>query len=75
MADDTPIVEPNYFKMLLYRFLRGFVAGAAASMVAVPVIIKSAGDIISVFALLGYSALAGGITGGLLALDKYIRTE
>ena len=63
-------------KVLLLRFVRGFVAGfvGAAATIIVPNIasIEELGD--WMFAL-GMAGLVGGITGGLLALDKALRWE
>ena len=64
------------WKSVLYRFLRGGVASAVASMI----LINSSGvntfeTLKGFFIALGYSAIIGFTTGGLLALDKYFRAE
>lgn len=64
----------NYLKGLALRFLRGFIAGAVGSMVAIPVVAKSFPELVNSLTALVFIGLAGGITGGLLALDKYVRT-
>lgn len=64
------------FKILALRFLRGFIAGAVGSMITVGVFAGvSLNDLKQWLILLGISAIAGGITGGLLALDKATRLE
>jgi hypothetical protein len=73
--EDKTIIE---FKSLVYRvflrFLRGFVAGAISSMVLV--VSYSGSDwseLRSWLSLLVVAGVSGGISGGLLALDKAIR--
>jgi hypothetical protein len=68
------------FKRIGYRFLRGFVAGAVGSMSTLLVAIgkESASDLKSLQiwgASLFFSAIVGGTTGGIMALDKYFRME
>jgi hypothetical protein len=58
-------------KVLLFRFIRGFVAGAVSSMV----VIAFAGDLSQWLQALGIAAITGGLTGGLLAIDKAVRWE
>ena len=61
-------------KILAIRFLRGFIAGAVGSMITVGVFAgTNLTDFQQWIGLLGIAAMAGGITGGLLALDKAIR--
>lgn len=70
-------MENNDFslgKSLWMRFLRGAIAGAVGSMV----LMKTSGvvsfhDLIAFWQALGVAGLAGATTGGLLALDKYVR--
>jgi len=63
-------------KVLLARFLRGFLAGAVASMLSVSsAIIVDWEDLALWGQALAISGLAGGLTGGLLALDKALRWE
>jgi hypothetical protein len=62
--------------VLLNRFLRGFVAGAVASMLSVShAIIVDWKDLTLWGQALAISGLVGGLTGGLLALDKAVRWE
>jgi len=62
------------FKVLIIRFIRGFIAGAVGSMITVGVFAGSGlNDLKQWGILLGVAAISGGITGGLLALDKAIR--
>jgi len=61
-------------KVLIFRFIRGFIAGAVGSMITVGVFAGSGlNDLKQWGILLGVAAISGGITGGLLALDKAIR--
>ena len=61
-------------KVLFKRFVRGFVAGFIGSATMIGVFagqsIQELGE--WMFAL-GIAGIAGGITGGLLALDKELR--
>ena len=62
------------FKVLLNRFLRGFIAGAVASLAALlPVSFNSLNDIKAWLFIAMMTAFSGGLTGGLLALDKALR--
>lgn len=61
-------------KMIAFRFLRGAISGAVSTMV----VIQFAGgnsfaDVQAFIASLAVAGVVGGITGGLLALDKYFR--
>lgn len=61
-------------KMVAYRFLRGAVAGAVASMVGLQMVgAQSFSDVQAFLTSLAISGIMGGVTGGLLALDKYFR--
>lgn len=63
-------------KTLWLRFLRGAISGAVASMVAMQVSgAHSFADVKAFTYSLGVSGIMGAITGGLLALDKFIRAE
>ena len=67
----------SFFSMLAYRFIRGLVAGAIGTMVVV-LVSKEPGDVMSLhifFQSLGYAAIIGGISGGLMAADKAIRAQ
>lgn len=64
----------SYVSLVGMRFVRGFITGAIGAIVA----ILGTGnvptaDIVSWCKLIGISLFTGGITGGLLAVDKYIR--
>lgn len=61
-------------KSVFYRFLRGAVAGAVASMVVVNVSgVNTFNDLGVFLTSLTLAGIVGGVTGGLLALDKYFR--
>lgn len=63
-------------KSVGYRFFRGFVAGAVSTMLTVGAInAKSLNDLYSWLGILGLALIVGGITGGLMAVDKYLRAE
>ena len=63
------------FKSLAFRFLRGFIAGAVATMATMtPSIIASWRDLGIWLAALSLAGIVGGITGGILAIDKYVRS-
>lgn len=63
-------------KAILYRFLRGFVAGAVATMTTITIAqAVTWKDVIDVLNNLAIAGITGGISGGLLALDKYLRYE
>ena len=62
-------------KALFFRFLRGFIAGAVGSMIMINVGgANTFADIQIFLTALLYAAITGGITGGLMTLDKYIRS-
>lgn len=67
----------EYFQMLFFRFLRGFVASAISSMAIIVTTYVAQNDmgLFPFFQALGVSALFGGISGGILALDKALRTD
>lgn len=63
-------------KSLALRFLRGFIAGAVATMATMtPTIVNNWRDIFVWLSALAVAGIVGGITGGLLALDKYLRAK
>lgn len=63
-------------KTLWLRFLRGGIAGAVAAMTALQIAgAHSFADLQAFLYSLGVAGIIGFITGGLLALDKYIRAE
>jgi len=58
-------------KVLFNRFLRGFGGGFLGSAVSIGIFAgQSVRDLFDWLALLGIAGLAGGVTGGLLALEK-----
>lgn len=62
-------------KTLWLRFLRGAISGAVSSMAVLQLSgAHSFSDVASLTYSLGVAGLMGAITGGILALDKYIRT-
>lgn len=61
-------------KATFYRFLRGAVAGAVSTMVVIQFNGgNSLTDLQSFFSSLAVAGVVGGVTGGLMALDKYFR--
>lgn len=66
-------------KVIFKRFLKGFISGACASMVTLfGVITKENGiytlaDLKLMATTLLFSGLVGGVSGGILAVDKYMR--
>ncbi|HKQ06113.1 MAG TPA: hypothetical protein VJ464_13340 [Blastocatellia bacterium] len=61
--------------MIFVRFLRGFIAGAVgAGAVLTPVALQDFHSLATWLSLLLIAVIQGGITGGILALDKYLRT-
>jgi len=61
-------------KSALLRFARGFASGALSAMVIiVPGSMGSWGDLSTWIGALSLAGVFGGITGAILAIDKYIR--
>lgn len=61
-------------KVVFLRFLRGAVAGAVSTMVVINFNGgQSFADLQSFISSLAIAGVVGGITGGLMALDKYFR--
>lgn len=61
-------------KSALMRFLRGFIAGGVGAMsLILPVGIQNFEDVSSWLIALLLAGTVGAISGGLQALDKYIR--
>lgn len=61
-------------KAVFYRFLRGAVAGAVSTMILIQFNGGHSFSDVQVFlSSLAVAGLVGGVTGGLLALDKYFR--
>jgi uncharacterized membrane protein len=64
------------FKVILYRFVRGFVASAVSAMILViPNSTTSWQDFQTWTTALAIAGMFGGMTGALLALDKFFRFE
>lgn len=73
--EDTLITNPKSltFRVLL-RFIRGFVAGAIASMATIVIFTGNGWSELKTWLIaLSLAGLTGGITGGIMALDKYFR--
>ena len=63
-------------KSLIKRFVRGFVAGAVGNMLIVlPFSGQSLADIQTWIAALMMAGFVGGISGTILTIDKYLRSE
>lgn len=68
---NSPIV-----KSVTIRFLKGFVTGALGSLTAFTISnINTWTDFKSAFFTLSFSVVSGGITGGVLALEKYFNWD
>lgn len=63
-------------KSLVLRFVRGFVAGAVGNMVIMlPFSGQSWKEVGTWLAILSLSGFVGGVSGALLTIDKYLRSE
>lgn len=64
-------------KIIFFRFLRGFLAGGVASMTTFLATSNATSwnDFQNWIGALTFALTIGGITGGILALDKYFRLE
>lgn len=64
----------TFFKMIAMRFIRGFVAGSFGSLV---ILVKASSvpemDLLTNYKLYILSFIGGGIVGGCLAVDKWVR--
>ncbi len=70
----------NYLKTVLYRFIRGFFAGAIATMAVITANgmrynFTTWSDLGSALSILAISGTMGGIVGGIMALDKAYRMK
>lgn len=75
IIDHIPMEKFNLNKSLVQRFLRGAVAGAVSTMIVVaPNSILSWSDVTGWLMTLAIAGVIGAISGGLMALDKYIRS-
>ena len=64
----------NLAKGVMFRFARGFFAGAVSTMVTVTSTgVGTFADLKTFLGVLALAGIMGGITGSLLALDKYFR--
>ena len=68
-------MENNLFKRVVASFLRAFVSGAFASMVAfgraMTLSVTDWTDVINWLALLIMSGIVGGLNAGILSVDLY----
>lgn len=66
----------NLFRSVVNRFFRGYFAGAIGAMVPLlSVNVSNLGDLKVWFASLLLASVVGGVTGGILALDKFLRAK
>jgi hypothetical protein len=69
-------MEYDIVKGVLYRFLRGFLSGAVATLATIQMVAPANwADLGVILNTLAIAAVVGGISGGVLALDKYLRVE
>lgn len=61
------------FKSVGMRFVRGAIAGAVASMVVVNMSVGTFTDLKVFGASLVIAGIVGGLSGGILAVDKLMR--
>ena len=62
------------YKRLLLRFIRGFLAGAFGSLASMlPFIGNGWQELETWLIALSIAGIAGGLSGGILTLDKYFR--
>lgn len=62
-------------KSLLLRFVRGAISGAVSSMAVLQIAgAHSFADVKAFLYSLAIAGLVGAVTGGILAVDKYIRS-
>mgnify|MGYP001585786007 CR=1 FL=1 len=66
----------NLINALIWRFTRGFVTGAIGVMVAItPFSGMNLNELNDWFFLTAISLLGGGVSGGILAIGKYLREK
>lgn len=63
------------FKRILFRFLRGAIAGAVSTMAVIIPAVNGWEELSIWLSTLALAGIVGAITGGLLALDKWIRNK
>lgn len=68
------MTEDNLLKSVGLRFLRGFIAGAVAQMAMITVYATNLAELETALVSLAFAAITGGITGAILAADKYLRS-
>lgn len=67
-------MDTQLLKRVLWRFVRGGIAGAVSTMVILlPLSATNWRDVGVVLASLGMAGTIGGISGLILAMDKYFR--
>jgi len=67
-------MDKNLIKMVLYRFIRGFVSGfIATGIFVIPNNITTLSNLKEWGFTLGVMAIVSGLSGGFLALDKCVR--
>lgn len=60
-------------KSVLMRFIKGFIAGALAAIGLLTLQAPTSWEELSkTLLMLAFAAVSGGITGGLLAVEKYL---
>lgn len=67
----------SFLEMISARFIRGFIAGFIGSMAMLMSSASSltADQVITNYKAWIFAAIAGGISGGALAVDKWIRSD
>ncbi|MBK9272811.1 MAG: hypothetical protein IPM48_14595 [Saprospiraceae bacterium] len=69
-------MEYNIIKGVAFRFLRGFLSGSVAVLATIQVVAPANwADLGSILNTLAIAGIVGGLSGGFLALDKYLRVE
>jgi hypothetical protein len=67
-------MNKELLKSILWRFIRGGIAGAVSTMIVLlPLSATSWREVGVVLASLGVAGTIGGISGLILAIDKYCR--
>jgi len=68
------MIKKTLTKRIITRFIKGFIGGAAGSMIAIaPTNIIGWGDVATWLNLLALSGVIGGISGSLLAFEKWVK--
>lgn len=66
--------ESMFWKNVGFRFLRGFLAGSIGAMATITPMASGLSGLKEWFGLLAIAFIVGGVSGGVLALDKAVRT-